>query len=105
MLVRLPGFQFGTEFVPEDQMMEGRRQLLKHKKQMERAAARGLTKAKIDKMKRKSFFGIFKYNKPKMTRDEGMELREMPDEISGWVEKKAPKQLKTLVMSAWQNRM
>jgi len=104
VLVRLPGFQFGTEFVPEDQMMEGRRQLLKHKKQMERAAARGLTKAKIDKMKRKSYFGIFK-SRPKKGGDEAVELREVPQEISGWVEKKAPKQLKTLVMSAWQNRM
>ena len=105
VLVRLPNLQFGTEIVSEDQMLEGKRQLLKHKKQMERAAARGLHKAKIDKMKRKSFFGMFK-SKSKKTGAEfyGTEMREMPKEISGWVEKKAPKQLKTLVMSAWQNR-
>jgi hypothetical protein len=28
-----------------------------------------------------------------------------PDEITGWVQKKAPKQLKLLVTSGWQNRM
>ncbi|GMH84178.1 hypothetical protein TL16_g09840 [Triparma laevis f. inornata] len=104
---RLPQFQFGTEFVTEDQMMEGRRQLLKHRKQMERSAARDATRKKIADMRgKKGFFGMFKGTKSQSpTKGGETELRAMPQEISGWVEKKAPKQLKTLVMSAWENRM
>ena len=44
--VRLSQFQFGTEIVDEDTKMEGKRQLLRHRKQAERACLRGLNKEK-----------------------------------------------------------
>jgi len=135
--VRLAHLQFGTEIVDEDTKMEGKRQLLRHRKQAERAALRGLNKEKYSKMKRASFWGMFKGGK----KEEGaalgdVEMRHQPDEvrksssppslvhppplyiplfcahplpptpqITGWIEKKAPKQLKSLVTSGWQKRM
>lgn len=58
--VRLANFQFGTEIVDEDTKMEGKRQLQRHRKQAERACLRGLHKEQYTKMKRQSFWGMFR---------------------------------------------
>jgi len=90
----LNSFQFGTEIVDEDTKMEGKRQLLRHKKQMERAAQRGLQKANIEKMKKGNFFSSMFSGKGTHTSSADVELRHIPEEITGWIEKKAPRQMK-----------
>ena len=111
VFVRLPSLQFGTELVDEGAKHEGIRQLVRHRKQMERTQQRGVKKNLLAKMKGVGYFtSLWKGEKAEEVSGDGegvkeKELRHIPQEITGWIEKKAVKQLKTLISSPWQNRL
>jgi len=116
ILVRLGlvGWQFGCELVDFKTMQEGEQQLRLFKLQMAKSQRRAKTKEIL--LNKTNALQTIMFNQKNETEEnmttssgkiENSQRKKGPPKINGWVEKKAPRQMKTkfLRLSAWQNRM
>jgi len=123
IFLKLGAFQFGTEIVTEEEMVEGKRQLERHRKAMVRAVQRQ-NLGKITRKRRSSVleagvsllthilivFGIMRKDSDEVheEREEDVMDREghtEPDALAGMVEKKASSMLSRMTKSAnWKHR-
>eukprot|EP00602_Paraphysomonas_sp_CaronLab_P001506 CAMPEP_0185028822 /NCGR_PEP_ID=MMETSP1103-20130426/14844_1 /TAXON_ID=36769 /ORGANISM="Paraphysomonas bandaiensis, Strain Caron Lab Isolate" /LENGTH=700 /DNA_ID=CAMNT_0027563365 /DNA_START=809 /DNA_END=2911 /DNA_ORIENTATION=+ len=126
VFLKLEKFQFGSEILTEDQLREGRRQLARHKRLMERSARRASLKARIETAKGgvasvvaalpvpvKSLFSSLRFWR-RREYDGSEELQDLeladneeedvvPNILKGWGERKESK-TRGLSVGAWQRR-